>query len=303
MKQLVRAAFRHFGLQVTRIPPSRPDPERDYVTGGRIPWSRGYNEAKQRLIREAVANPSLLALFHQRHGLPEQFGVGIDERCVEYPWLFAHLRSEPEIVLDAGSALNHDFVLEHPILSRKTLHIMTLAPEANCFWEQGISYLFQDLRHLPMRDSYYDTIACLSTLEHVGFNNSFHTGRQLDQECAPKDFILAMRELSRVLKSNGTLFLTVPFGKHQHCGGFQQFDAELLSQALTAFGEKRQVSKTFYRYSSKGWNLATEEECSRCEYVKWVGEVFSGGAWPDRLPHENDYAAAARAVACIKIIK
>jgi hypothetical protein len=86
----------------------------------------------------------------------------------EYSWLLAHLQSGPEIFLDAGSALNHAFILEQPVLEKKKLHILTLAPESNCFWQKGISYLYHDLRSIPIRDGYYDAIVGLSTLEHVG---------------------------------------------------------------------------------------------------------------------------------------
>src|SRR6185369_11734557 len=103
-------------------------------------------------------------------------GVGIDERCVEYPWLVSRLSREPETMLDAGSALNHAFLLDLPQLSTKKLHILTLAPERNCFFQRGIGYLYEDLRRLPLRSELYDCVACISTLEHVGCDNTAYTG-------------------------------------------------------------------------------------------------------------------------------
>ena len=120
--------------------------------------------------------------------------------------------------MDAGSALNHDYILEHPIFEKKKLHILTLAPEANCFWKRGVSYLFEDLRNIPTRDSSYDTIVCLSTLEHVGCDNTWYSGQTVHRERHSEDFVIAMQELSRVLKPGGRLFLTVPFGSHRHFG-------------------------------------------------------------------------------------
>jgi hypothetical protein len=112
-----------------------------------------------------------------------------------------------------------------------------------------------------------------------------------------------MQELSRVLKSGGCLYLTVPFGTQQRFGGFQQFNSDLLAQALEAFGNASAITKMFYHYGMNGWNLATEEECARCEYVDWVGRAFSGEPWPEPLRCEPDHAAAARAVACVRIVK
>ena len=78
--------------------------------------------------------------------------------------------------------------MDHPIFHSKLIHIL-LAPEANCFWQKGICYLFHDLRDIPTRDAYYDTIACLSALEHVGRNNTGFTPNQAHNEYRPSDFV------------------------------------------------------------------------------------------------------------------
>jgi hypothetical protein len=135
-----------------------------HAASGSIPWSSGYHEAKIQLIGNLLADSPLLTLFREQSSLPEHYGVGFDERCIEYPWLLAHLEHGHQIVLDAGSALNHGYIVEHDLLRDKKVHILTLAPEGNCFWRQGISYLFDDLRHVPTRDVYYDTVVCISTL-------------------------------------------------------------------------------------------------------------------------------------------
>jgi len=172
-----------------------------YVRGGRVPWSLGYNAYKTQVIAAALSDEDLLRVFRCGGSLPPSYGVGIDERCIEYPWLLANLPAELGIMLDAGSTLNHEFILDHPIVRSKVLHILTLAPEAHCFWQKGISYMFQDLRDIPIRNSYYDTIACLSTLEHVGFNNTLFGCKQTRSQDRPDDFVIAMGELRRVLKS------------------------------------------------------------------------------------------------------
>src|SRR5262249_35562594 len=150
--------------------------------------------------RQAIVDEALLERFRRNEALPPRYGVGIDERAVEYPWFLVNLRDQPETLLDAGSVLNYAFVVDHPLLRRKTIHILTLGPEPFCFWKKGISYLFGDLRSIPIRDDYYDTVACLSTLEHVGADNVFFTGNDTHREHRPGDFVIAMHELRRVLK-------------------------------------------------------------------------------------------------------
>src|SRR5262249_10120358 len=203
MKQLIRATLRSFGFEVKRLSRQVKNPELEFLEQGRIPWSRGYIQARDRFIHEVLADAQLLALFQKASKLPKHFGERFDERCVEYPWLVARLQSGPEILLDAGSAFNHAFILEQPVFEKKKLHILTLAPETNCFWNKGISYLFEDLRWIPIRDAYYDTIVCLSTLEHVGCDNTFYIGQSAYKEQRSEDFLIAMQELARVLKPGG----------------------------------------------------------------------------------------------------
>jgi SAM-dependent methyltransferase len=276
-------------------------PLHQYLQSGRVPWSPGYATYKRQLITQSLADETLLERFRRCEPLPPDYGVGVDERCIEYPWLLAHLCDEAETLLDAGSTLNHDFILDHPVLQRKVIQILTLAPEANCFWQKGISYLFCDLRDILIRDSYYDIVACLSTLEHVGCDNTLYSRNDSDREHRPEDLDLVMHELRRVLKPGGTLLLTVPFGAYRHFNTFQQFDQKLLSRAIEAFGKASQVTTTFYRHTAEGWNLANTEDCAEGEYVEWI--MKPPAERPRKFQLQPDKAAAARAVACAQIVK
>jgi SAM-dependent methyltransferase len=272
-----------------------------FLKNGAVPWSPGYEEYRRRLIREALGDEGLLARFRRGEPLPTGYGAGVDERCVEYPWLLSRLDGRPERMLDAGSSLNHEFILDQPALRPKTLHVLTLAPEREAFWQRGISYIYGDLRDLPIQDGFYDCVACISTLEHVGFDNSQYLGRVSPGVGGPDDCLLAVKELRRVLKPGGTLLLTVPFGVALRLSAFQQFDRAMLDRALQAFGAAQEKTETFYRYTSGGWSVARAEECSACEYVTWLTKPRQ--EWPAPLPVEPDRAAAARAVACVRAVK
>ena len=274
-----------------------------FLSGGKVPWSKGYYIYRTHFLMNSLENHQLLKCIRSKVQLPPGYGVGVDERCIEYLWLFAHLDDGSGLILDAGSTLNHDFILDQAILRQKFIHILTLAPEGNCFWHKGISYLFGDLRDIPIRDGYYDTIACISTLEHVGFDNTYFSESQVHKEHRTEDFLLAMRELGRVLKSGGSLLLTVPFGAHHCYETFQQFDRKILHQAVEAFGKASEVEETFFRYTPSGWEEAIAEECADCEYAEWAAKAWEQKEWPESLPVEADRAAAARAVACVRLIK
>jgi SAM-dependent methyltransferase len=276
---------------------------RRYMAMGGIPFGMGYDIYHKQVIGNVLSDSSLISRFRRGEQLPQGYGIGIDERCVEYPWLIGQLDSAPGSLLDAGSTLNHGFLIDLPILQAKVIHILTLAPEEECFWHRNVSYMFHDLRDIPIRDSYYDTISCLSTLEHVGCDNSNYTGNDSDRENHPEDYLAAIQELCRVLKPGGSLLITVPFGAYSHLGVQQQFDARMLAMAREALTKSGEVIERFYLYSANGWNLSREADCTECRYVEWAASIWAHGKVPNPVPIEPDRAVAARAVACLRMNK
>lgn len=245
----------------------------------------GYLLNRRQLIQCALSDPRLVQLFRHGQRLPAGYGINVDERCVEYIWILAHLVDEPGVLLDAGSTLNHEEILQYWAFQRKTIHIMTLEPEVNCYWHKKISYIFGDLRQVPIRDDLYDTIVCCSVLEHIGLDNTVFTQVDGYHENAPDDFILVMREFRRLLKPGGTLLLTVPFGQYHHAGWYQQFDWPLLNRAITAFGQASTIDECYYRHFPDGWNVAQLADCAECQY------------------QERGLLSRADAIACVQIVK
>ena len=266
-----------------------------------LPWTAEYQERRDRTLRSMVGDSAVIEAFAHGRGLPASYGVGLDERCVELPWLLSQLPEGRCLVLDAGSSLNHALILDRPVLAEKRVHIVTLTPEADCYWTRGISYVFEDLRALPFLDGLYDVVVSISSLEHVGCDNSFYGSADVEQKV--NDFPRAVREMSRVLRSGGLFLLTVPYGVYQFHGAFQQFDRTRLSMAEAAFDAAASLTERFYRYFADGWQIARDEDCRDAEYVGWVAEFMKTGRRPDELRHESDCAAASRGVACVRIIK
>jgi hypothetical protein len=275
-------------------------------TGGPpIPWTANYLERRTQVLLDAVSDEQLLRTFKTATTLPDGYGIGIDERCIEYPWAIAQLPASPRRLLDAGSALNYAYLLDLPPLKAARVHVATQSPDPNShwLWRPGVSYLFEDLRSLPIADAVYDAVVSISTLEHIGCDNTFYTNDPLAAEQRTEDFVLAVRELVRVLDTGGLLLVTVPYGRYQFHGAFQQFDRHCLTMLEDALKPMRRIEETFYRYRKTGWQLARDKECRDCEYVQWVADVMRTGRWPQVPAAEPDDAANARAVACIAAIK
>ena len=111
-----------------------------YELHGRKPWSRGYFEYKWREIDRILKNKDLLKLFKNSERLPEKYGIGIDERIIEIPWVVSQIGDSYAEMLDAGSALNFKEIIEHENITSKKLFIMNLNPESNCFWKKGVGF-------------------------------------------------------------------------------------------------------------------------------------------------------------------
>jgi hypothetical protein len=272
---------------------SELSPIEAYLNGGMIPWSHGYSKYKNQFIQEAIANENLRQCFRDNLKLPAEFGKRLDERVVEYPWVLSRLRDSDGLILDAGSTFNTPLILDLPQIQNRNIVICTLETD----WitlNPKVSYLFCDLRDTLFKDEIFESIVCISTIEHVGMASDlkkysiFNPYPEADRESYQNILI----EFWRLLKPGGQLLLTVPFGRYEDHGWLQQFDSSGIQKIASIFNDKIR-SQTYYRYHQNGWQIATPDECAESEY-------FNIHAVKD---FDSDYAAAARAVACLELEK
>jgi len=259
-----------------------------FILNGKKPWSRGYDVYKREQIIRILVQREFNA-----NKLPRGYGFRLDERVIEYPWLFSRLPAREGRLLDAGSVLNFDFILSQPSLSSKRIFISTLAPESQCFWHRGVSYVFEDLRDTCYREDYFDWIVSLSTIEHVGMDNTlFYTSDSSKKENAPDDYLSVIQEYRRILKTGGVLFLSVPFGQYKNHGWFQVFESAMVDRAIGAFSPSS-VLESHFRYEPEGWMVSSREEskdatCFDIHHQK---------------RYDEDFAAFSRAVVCLEMVK
>ncbi|MFS6826604.1 class I SAM-dependent methyltransferase [Cyanobium sp. ATX-6F1] len=209
---------------------------------------------------------------------------------VEYPWLFSRINSNDERLLDAGSVLNYPYLLEKTVLKHKDIFLMTLEPESTMTRRSRLSYVFCDLRDNPFRNEAFDTVVSLSTIEHIGMDNTLvYSDKVRYKEQDACSYLVAVNEMIRVLKTSGKLFLSVPFGKKEFHGWLQQFDSEMIAGLCSHLNGASLIEASYFRYDSKGWQLADAEGCKDCEYFDTHANQSV----------QDDLAAAARAVACL----
>lgn len=230
-----------------------------------------------------------LDLFKLKKSLPKNYGIGLSERIVELPWFLSKISETKGIHLDAGSALNFKDILFHPKLKNKKIIIVNLNPERNCFWTDSISYIFEDLRKSIFIDNYFDSISCISTLEHVGLNNERWIKDKNYCQKNKDDYLLFINEFKRILKRRGQCFITVPFGENKNLGWLQVFNKQMVQKIITQF-QPSFYDICYYKYNKNGWQLSIESECLKC------------GGYSTEYPGK-DLCVGAYSVACIKLIK
>ena len=252
---------------------------------GRQPFALGYGSYRQVQLNQYICREL------PECELPEGWGIWLDERAVEYPWFFSRLPSGPGKLLDAGSVLNYEQVLAHPSLREKDLFICTLAPENENHCDQGISYIFGDLRNSCFRDGYFDWIVSISTLEHVGLDNTAYSHTASTKESNPDTHLDAVRELRRILKPGGALFVTLPFGRAKNHEWLQVFDGDMVERLINVFSPVG-TNEKYFRYLPSGWQVSSAKDCEDARYYDH-----------SKRRVRRAEVAAAEAVVCLELKK
>lgn len=255
---------------------------------GRTPHAYGYNPARWAAIARDIAEGT------ERFGWN---GAGFDERAVEYPWTFRRLRDlkavQPARVLDAGSVLNYARVLQWwHAAGNPPVSIVTLAYEGHAHVSQATRYEFGDLRRLPYRDEWFSVVVCLSTLEHVGLDNTGYGAHAEHSSDPGADSLEAIAELRRVTARGGTLLISVPFGARAHRGWFRVLD-EADVRRLAAAPGWTDVCVRYFRSTREGWRECVASDAATAGYNEPIGG-------PDRHTAPA-WVAGAEAVALLEM--
>lgn len=186
---------------------------------------------------------SVRTLWRIMNLLPGKIGMTNVETRVK--WLTGALRSIPDgwRILDAGCGeqqfrrfcshlvyVGQDFAEYDGVADGRGLQTGTWHPRTD---------LVCDITKLPEPDDSFDAVMCVEVLEHV------------------PDPVVALRELSRVLKPGGYLIVTAPFCSLAHftpyhfCTGFNRYWYEHHLSALGFEILDLQVNGSFFEYVSQ----------------------------------------------------
>ena len=196
-----------------------------------------------------------------------------DERTIEIPWALGRARGAKR-VLDAGSAFAEPaYLAALAALGADEVVAVDLAPVEI----PGVRAVVADLRNLPLEDGSFDLALCISTIEHVGFDNTVYG---IDVEPDENGIAAALGELRRVLAPDGRLVVTVPTGAHEEHGWFVQLEPDAWRAQFAAAGFDTTEEET-YALGPEGW--ASAEDVAGARYGKQgAGAVLCAELRPAR---------------------
>jgi hypothetical protein len=226
------------------------------------PWSRWFGElayAPKLLVgdentrREFREEPVILRLALGSEPLTN-VGAGLSERVVEIPWVWRHLSGRGERVLDIGTTfapMVYKWLLVHQ-------HDRIDVADLNEIRLPGLGSHVADVRSLPLGDDSYDVAICVSTLEHVGMDNTQYglgEGNGGDVE--------GLRELGRVARR---VLLTVPAGREENMGWQRQYAPSTLRRVVDQAGLRVERLEVFAHDPASGWAPVSEDAVSERSY-------------------------------------
>ena len=240
------------------------------------------------------------------------FGHGRSERCVEGPWAAHWLRGRNEI-LDIGFSLSSlDYLALLLEMKRRGARITgadiirpeRVAQRYPAEWRADVlatPYFEGDIRTLDLPEAAFDAVACISTIEHVGFDfasdradTAFARWEKPGAVPEQRDLNASrdvMAALASALKDDGVAVVTAPMGRGGPC---------LIQDSLGLWTKQQEYDAISWRQISRaaGFDLLEERFFLNTPDGAWV-EVAS----PADLTHvtsDGKPFAAGVAVAALR---
>ena len=189
----------------------------------------------------------------------EPYGENDTERCIEIPWAISCYKGEKK-VLDIGYANAEGRYLDGLLsLNIPQLYgIDIVRKDVN-----EIISIMGDIRKTNLPNNFFDLVFCISTIEHIGWDNSIYDKKY----CENNDLgdLKAVKEIHRITKKRGRIVLTVPYGKFHNYGWFIQYDDRRWDELIRA-SKCKELREDFFIYKEGGWYNSNKHDLKDVQY-------------------------------------
>jgi SAM-dependent methyltransferase len=175
-----------------------------------------------------------------------------DERAIEIPWVLSRYAGERRL-LDVGTVFAEPTYVEglHDLGADVTTVDFAAGADVQA-----------DARDLPFGDGSFDVVHCISTLEHIGRDNSTYA---VDAPAEDDGDAAALRELRRVVAEDGRVLVTVPTGVHDDQGWQLQREPQAWVDIFEGAGFSIFEDELYVR-TGDGWRSASIDEAATAQY-------------------------------------
>jgi O-antigen chain-terminating methyltransferase len=195
------------------------------------------------------------------------YGLGKTERVIEIPWALSKYNGGRR-VLEVGCSFaseNPEYIEGLLSLNIPELHGIDISSvEAPHFVKKTA-----DIRRSGYDTGFFDLILCISTLEHVGKDNTKHyqpiAELSHDRPSSLPPDAEALVEMLRILKAGGKLIVTVPFGKFIDYGWFIHYDMQAISTLFQSIPLAK-IHGECFKYTEAGWMPCTAAALADTSY-------------------------------------
>jgi hypothetical protein len=226
------------------------------------PWSRRLGQLAylpklaardSSTLREFAEEPLIERLVCAQEPLVG-IGVGLTERVIEIPWALRSLSVNAGArVLDIGTAFSPMTYKRLLVRQPQTVELADIA-KVNI---HGLKSHVADVRRLPFSTDSFAAAICISTLEHVGMDNTSYNGVSGGAD------VEALRELGRVAQR---VLVTVPAGDDANMGWQRQYAPRTFRRVADEAGLVVRRLDVFAHDPVNGWSPVQEDSIAGRSY-------------------------------------
>ena len=180
------------------------------------------------------------------------------DRYIEYPFAIRNLPKPPAKILDVGCAGSPFPLLlagfgyfvygidlrEYAITNRITF--------------DNFQFIKGDITKTAFSDNFFDAVTAISTVEHIGIGGRYGVSDDLQGDKK------ALEEIRRILKPQGILILTIPFGKAKIIKPYCKiYDSILIKQLTQNF--KLEKEEYCMQDSGNDWHGCLKDEAEKID--------------------------------------
>jgi hypothetical protein len=137
------------------------------------------------------------------------------------------------------------------------------------FSSGSVSYHLKDLRS-DIELTEVDLVVCISTLEHIGLNNTLlYSDDPKFSESSPKSYLQAIEVLIDSLKIGGEILLTLPYGLRANLQWLQIFDQLMVEEIANNQRIECLELLVFKHFNQKGWQISDLYEANDARYFDY----------------------------------